>query len=278
MRARHRLAVAGLVVLVVLWAGVGFAVDGVDGRGGYMIRLLALLSVALGTVWLVAAGFDVRYPGSPPVLVAVRLVGVTVVGSIALFITGDPWVFAGESGSAVSGGQQVAVAGLWLAALGAALVFQRRGLPVAAASGPPPPPTVGAAVPGLPAPAAGFRATVRRWPHLIAGVALVGPLLVVEGIVAVLGSCGLGGTAAVNLMALLVLTLPIGLPGIGVLRDRQLQRGLAAAAAHGGPAPSPGFAVAFGTMVLVAIVHRALLIGLVALAAAGADGPRQCFN
>lgn len=252
---------------------VGFAVNGDDGQGELMIRLVLLLAVALGAVWLVAAGFDARHPASKPLLVLVRLVGVTVVVAIALFATGDPWVFAGEAGSAVSAGEQAVIAGLWLAALGAAFVSWHRRPPVGAPTGPPP---AGVAVSG-PAPRSGFGATVRRWPHLITAVALVGPLIMVEAIVAVFGLCGIDGTP-VNLAALLVLMVPIGLPGIGVLRDRQVQRRLETAAAGGGPVAHPGFAVAFGTMVLVAIAHLALLIGLLVLASIGADGPGQCFN
>lgn len=264
---------AALALLALLWLVVGFVADGDDNQGEYMVRLALLLAVAVGTVWLVAAGFDSRHPGSNPVLVAARLLGVLVVAAIALFATGDPWVFAGESGSAVSAGEQAVIAGLWLAALGAAAIFQRRPPPATMALGPPP---TGTAVPGRAAPT-GFRATVRRWPHLITAVALVGPMIMIEGIVAIFGLCGLGGTA-VNLAALLVLTVPIGLPGIGVVRDRQLQRRIESAAADGDAGWSTGFAVAFGTMVLVAVLHLALLIGLLVLAAVGADGPRQCFN
>ncbi len=253
---------------------VGLVTVGDEGQGEFMIRLVLLLAVALGTVWLVAAGFDSRHPGSSLSMVAARLLGVTVVTAIALVATGDPWAFAGESDSAMSTGDQAVIAGLWLAALGAAAIFQHRRPPATVPMGPPPP--TGTAVPGRAAPT-GLRATVRRWPHLITAVALLGPLIMIEGIVAVFGLCGLGGTA-VDLAALLVLTVPIGFPGIGVVSDRQLQRRLEAAAAGGDAGWSPGFAVAFGTMVLVAALHLALLIGLLALAALGADGPRQCFN
>lgn len=263
-----------MALLASLWLVVGFVAAGDDDQGEFTIRLALLLAVALGTVWLVAAGFDHRHPGSNPMLVAARLLGVTVVAAIALVVTGDPWVFAGDSGSAVSTGEQAVIAGLWLAALGAAANFQRRRPPVPGPVAAAPP--TGTAVPGRVAPT-GLRATVRRWPHLIIAVALVGPMIMIEGIVAVFGLCGLGGTA-VNLAALLVLTVPIGLPGIGVVRDRQLQRRVESAAARGLATPSSGFAVAFGTMVLVAILHLALLIGLLVLAAVGADGPRRCFN
>lgn len=258
-----------------MWGTLATLGDSDDYQAEFTIRIALLLIVAMATLWLVAAGFDTRHPTSSPPLVLLRLTGLTVIGAIVLFVTGDPWVFAGDSGSAVSTGAQALIAGLWLAALGAAFAYQHRTPPVTTALGPPP---TGPAMPG-PAVIAptGLRATVRRWPHLITAVALVGPMIMIEGIVALFGLCGIEG-AAVNLALLLVLTTPIGLPGIGVVRDRQVQRRLESAAARGEAASPPGFAVAFGTMVLAAALHLALLIGLLALAAVGVDGPRQCFN
>lgn len=246
---------------------MGIALNGVEGQGQQLVRLVALLTVTVGAVWLVAAGFDARYPVSNPALVVVRLAGVVAVAAVALFALGDPWVFAGESGSDVGVGEQAVITGLGLAALAGAFAFQRRRPPAVALAGAPPP--TGPAVAGPPP--TGFRATVRRWAHLIVALALVGPLVVIEGIVWLLYTyCGPGGAGS-GVAAVLVLTLPLGLPGVGVLRDRRWQRRPEAG--------SPGFAVAFGTIVLVAIVHGALLFALLAAFAAGspADGDR-CFN
>lgn len=259
--------VGALTALVVLWLALGLALNGLDGQAEYLVRLVALLAVTVGSVWLVAAGFDARYPASNPALAAVRLAGVVAVAAVALFVVGDPWVFAGESGSAVGVGQQAVIAGLGLAALAAAFAFQRRRPSAVALAGAPPP--TGPAVAGPPP--TGFRATVRRWPHLIVALALIGPLVVFEGLVWLLYTyCGPGGAGS-GVVAVLVLTLPFGLPGVGVLRDRRWQRrpdGI-----------SPGFAVAFGTIVLVAIVHVALLFALLAaFAAGGQSSGNQCFN
>lgn len=253
--------------MILLWLVVGVALDGVEGQGEYLVRLVALLAVTVGAAWLVAAGFDARYPMSNPVLVAVRLAGVAAVAAVALFVVGDPWVFAGESGSAVGVGQQAVIAGLALAALAGAFAFQRRRPPAMALAGAPPPTGPAVAAP----PPTGFRAAVRRWPHLIVALALVGPLVVFEGLVWLLYTyCGPGGAGS-GVVAVLVLALPFGLPGVGVLRDRRWQRQPDGA--------SPGFAVAFGTVVLVAIVHVGLVFALLAAFAAGSQSTgNQCFN
>ncbi|MEZ5408515.1 MAG: hypothetical protein R2761_10850 [Acidimicrobiales bacterium] len=260
---------AGVIGLVSLWTVAGFALAGDGDQGELLVRLVAMLAVAAAGVWLVAAGFDARYPASHPGLVAVRLVGVVAAVAVALLVAGDPWVFAGEGGSAVGVDQQVLIAGLALAGLGAAFAYQRRRPPAAVPAGSPPP--GGSPAPGPVAPGTGFRATLQRWPHLIVALAVVGPLVVFEGIVWLLYTyCGPGGAGS-GMVAVLVLTLPFGLPAVGVLRDRQWQRRASDT--------SPGFAVAFGTIVVVAIVHLALVFALLALFAVGTEGSGgRCFS
>lgn len=265
-RARHRVVVAVIAGLLSVWTIAGFATTGDDDWIPVMIRLVLLLVVTVATVWLVATGFDARYPAAPPLQVAARLIGVAAVAGIALLIGGDPWVFAGDSGSDVSVTTQATIVVVWLLALGAAFVFRHR-RPAPAAAGEPtvagPPPT-------------GFRATVRRWSHLVSALLIVGPLVVFEGIVVFLFAyCGAPSELGVPLATLLVLSLPVALPGIGVLRDRQVQRrpGTAVSPSR---AVSPGFAVAFGTMALVAFAHIVLVIGSLVVFATGTDPSDSC--
>ena len=139
-----------LTGLVLLWLVVGIALDGVEGQGDYLIRLAALLAVTAGAVWLVAAGFDARYPASTPALVVVRLAGVVAVAAVALVVMGDPWVYAGESGNDVGPGEQAVIAGVGLAAMAGAFAYQRRRPPAVALAAAPPPTGPAVAAPPRP--------------------------------------------------------------------------------------------------------------------------------
>lgn len=256
-RIRHRLVSMIVALPIALWAVLAFALVRDEGWAETLIRLVLLVAVVLASVWLLAGGFDVRHLGTPPAEVLVRLAGVALLAAAALFLTSDAWVFGGQPTKDVPALKQGLVAAVWLAALGGAVAYRRTSVPPA----PAPPGAVAS-----PAPPRGL-GVIRRWPHLIAGLLIAGPLLVGEGLLLLLlAVCG-ANNGLLYLALAIVLAVPVTFPGLGLVLDRRRR---AVPGDGGGPAPGPaGFAVAFGTMALVAFAHLVVVFVMLLVAATG---------
>lgn len=256
---------------IALWNVVGFALVRDEGWVETQIRLMLLVAVAVASVWLMAGGFDVRHLGTPTSEVLIRLAGVALVAGVALFLTGDAWVFGGEPTKDVSVLKQGLVAAFWLAALGGAVLYRRTAvapLPSMVTA-----PSVVAAGPAVSAPAGPTESApaglglIRRWPHLISGLLIAGPLFVGEALLMLLmAACG-SDDSLFFLVLLAILAVPVTLPGLGLVLDRR-RRSVPEGAGDQAPGPA-GFAVAFGTMALAAFVHLVTVFVLMLVATAG---------
>lgn len=287
LRIRHRLVSMIVALPIALWSVVAFTLVRDEGWVETLIRLVLLVAVAVASVWLMAGGFDVRHLGTPTSEVLIRLAGVALVAGVALFLTGDAWVFGGELTKDVSVLKQGLVAAFWLAALGGAVLYRRTAVaplpsmvtaPSVVAAGPAVSAPAGPAVSGPAGPAVSSPAgptesapaglgLIQRWPHLISGLLIVGPLFVGEALLMLLmAACG-SDDSLFFLVLLAILAVPVTLPGLGLVLDRR-RRSVPEGAGDQAPGPA-GFALAFGTMALVAFAHLVTVFVLMLVATAG---------
>ncbi len=256
---------------IALWNVIAFTLVRDEGWVETLIRLVLLVAVAVASVWLMAGGFDVRHLGTPTSEVLIRLAGVALVAGVALFLTGDAWVFGGEPTKDVSVLKQGLVAAFWLAALGGAVLYRRTAvapLPSTVTA-----PSVVADGPAVSAPAGPTESApaglglIRRWPHLISGLLIAGPLFVGEALLMLLmAACG-SDDSLFFLVLLAILAVPVTLPGLGLVLDRR-RRSVPEGAGDQAPGPA-GFALAFGAMALVAFAHLVTVFVLMLVATAG---------